>query len=264
MSDQGGSRLDRIARELASGEISRRSALKRLAGIGAGLGAATAPAIAEAMGGGCPGDRVKCDGKCCPKNARCRDGKCKCKRGFKKCGRKCVDTSTSFRHCGACNSPCADGETCINSICSECATATECPQPAVGSCQKATCVNGTCGTESDNNNLPNDLNQCTADTCSDGTPIHSNLGPGTACDQNGGTVCDGSGQCVQCLTPTDCPGDDTACSTRTCEDGVCGTTINTGEICGETQAGCPEGSSRPVCCRDTGACSQTCGTCQPF
>lgn len=110
--------LDRIARELATGEISRRSALKRLAGAGLGLGAAVAPAgVAEAMGGGCPAGRVKCDGRCCPKNARCRNGRCRCKRGYKKCGRKCVDLQTSVRHCGACGQACELGQSCVNGQC---------------------------------------------------------------------------------------------------------------------------------------------------
>ena len=117
MSSRG---LDGIARELAAGEISRRSALKRLAGAGLGIGALAAPAgVAEAMGGGCPPGRKKCGKKCCTKNARCQNGRCKCKPGFKKCGKKCVDTDTSVKHCGACGNACGDGETCVDGACDD-------------------------------------------------------------------------------------------------------------------------------------------------
>lgn len=112
-----GSSLDAIAKDLASGEISRRAALKRLAAASIGLGAATAPGVAHALGGGCPGDRVKCGNKCCPANARCKQGKCKCKSGFTKCGKKCVDTDVSVKHCGACGNTCDSGDVCFNGEC---------------------------------------------------------------------------------------------------------------------------------------------------
>jgi len=144
--------LDRIARELAGGEISRRSALKRLAGAGLGLGAVVAPAgVAEAMGGGCPPGRRKCGKKCCPRNARCRNGRCKCKPGFTKCGKKCVDTDTSAQHCGDCDSPCDKGpdDICVDGACrppAECEIAGDCPTPG-NLCEQATCIDGQCGSE---------------------------------------------------------------------------------------------------------------------
>ena len=44
---------------------------------------------------------------------------------------------------------------------------------------------------------------------------------GTACNQNGGTKCDGANNCVQCSAAIDC-GASTACVTFTCTSGVCG------------------------------------------
>jgi hypothetical protein len=41
-----------------------------------------------------------------------------------------------------------------------------------------------------------DGNQCTGETCVGATPSHPNLAPGVACNQGGGTLCNGSGACV--------------------------------------------------------------------
>ena len=221
----GETRFDDLARELASGDISRRSALKRLVGGALGIGAAIAPSGgAEAMGGGCPGDRVKCNGRCCPKNARCKNGRCRCKRGFTKCNRKCVDLETSVNHCGACGIVCAAGESCVAGTCVpplQCTTDADCDDGlfcnGLETCVAGTCVPGTppncddgisCTADSCNEalsaciNTPNDAacssgNQCTSETCDPAQGcVSAPVGAGTACSQNGGTVCDGAGSCV--------------------------------------------------------------------
>ena len=158
-----GNRLDDLARDLASGTISRRTALRRLAAGALGIGLAAAPnALADGIERGrCPKER-RCDGKCCPKGAKCRNGRCKCKSGLKKCGRKCVDLQTSANHCGACGNPCAAGETCLNGSCIGCQTPEDCPVPG-NECQAAVCIDGTCGTAS----LP-DGTACTGGTCFSG------------------------------------------------------------------------------------------------
>jgi hypothetical protein len=68
-----------------------------------------------------------------------------------------------------------------------------------------------------------DGNQCTADLCSSGAPVHPPVASGTACNQSAGAKCDGAGSCVQCFVAADC-GTDTACKTFTCNAGVCGST----------------------------------------
>lgn len=69
----------------------------------------------------------------------------------------------------------------------------------------------------------NDMNDCTDDACNtDGTTAHTPKAEGTACSSNGGSKCDANGACVQCFTAEECPGDDTACQTRTCTMGACG------------------------------------------
>jgi hypothetical protein len=74
----------------------------------------------------------------------------------------------------------------------------------------------------DDGDLPQDASQCTNDVCTAGAPSNPPLAAGTACNQNGGAHCNGSGACVQCATASDCPGADTDCKTRTCAAGVCG------------------------------------------
>ncbi|MGI9020519.1 MAG: hypothetical protein ACR2G3_07410 [Solirubrobacterales bacterium] len=240
MSDEGGTRLDRIARELAAGEISRRSALKRLAAAGLGLGAAMAPAgVAEAMGGGCPPGRVKCDGKCCPKNARCRNGRCRCKPGFKKCGRKCVNLDTSIKHCGACGNGCPTGRACIAGVCTECSTAADCPTPG-SVCQQATCVAGVCGSEP----LPAIGQACQCD-CGPGNPPQSGV---AVCNEGTGLVC----QCGSCCTPN--------CAGKECGDDGCGGSCGScgsGQVCQSGQCQCAP-SCAPGACGMNDGCGGTC------
>jgi len=91
-----------------------------------------------------------------------------------------------------------------------------------GDCQRTVC-NGTNGGVTDivdNNDLPNDNKPCTIDTCVNGQETFTNASANTNC---GGTnVCNATGQCVGCNSPTQCPGTDDFCKTRTCESGVCG------------------------------------------
>jgi Notch-like protein len=97
-----GSRLDDLARDLASGTISRRTALRRLAAGAIGIGlAATPSALAEELERGrCP-KRRRCGKRCCPKGKKCKNGRCRCKAGTFKCGKGC----------------CPDGELCDDGVC---------------------------------------------------------------------------------------------------------------------------------------------------
>lgn len=69
-----------------------------------------------------------------------------------------------------------------------------------------------------------DGNECTDDGCDGAIPIHPPSAAGSPCTA-GGNVCDGMGLCVECVGPTDCPGEDTACQSRTCMQSVCGTSL---------------------------------------
>lgn len=66
-----------------------------------------------------------------------------------------------------------------------------------GDCQRAVCDGqGTAVTEIDDLDLPDDQNDCTVDGCDQGTPTFDPAMAGVMCAMNGGTVCDGMGQCV--------------------------------------------------------------------
>jgi len=47
----------------------------------------------------------------------------------------------------------------------------------------------------ENTDLPVDTNQCTNDVCTNGTPSNPPAMTGTACNQNGGTLCDNAASC---------------------------------------------------------------------
>jgi hypothetical protein len=138
--------------------------------------------------------------------------------------------------------------------CAECLVAEDCTDlPANDDCQVRTCTAGVCGQDfiaqgtevtlqdagdceltvcngageteqvADDDDLPNDNNDCTTDTCNLGDPEFTPVVEGTTCT---GGVCDDAAECVGCLEPADC-GADTFCLTRTCsKDNVCGV-INT-------------------------------------
>ncbi len=167
--------------------------------------------------------------------------------------------------------PVAAGATCTQSggvecngagACVQCLVETECPGTDT-ECQQRTCTAGACGlvdiavgtptstqtagdchtNECDGNgnivsvvddtDVPGSNNTCAPGMCSNGTPSIMDAAPGTACSQNGGVECDGSGDCVQCVTAADC-GTDTLCQTHTCTAGKCGVS--------DVTAGTPEGT----------------------
>jgi hypothetical protein len=252
--------LDALARELASGQISRRAALRRLAGAAIGLTVASVPgasALASTDSKKCPKSR-RCGDKCCPKHASCKRGKCKCDSGYAKCGKKCVDFQSDATHCGDCDTVCDPGRACIGGTCAECSTPEDCPQ-ADGDCKAATCENGVCGEVNDDNDFPS-AGQCFSSSCVAGTPSVQPRDQGTACNENGGSVCNGSGQCVvPCSTNTDCGGNASPCSKQFCAGGYCMTRETDGQECGAQ--GCGPGMIRALCCTN-GICSQVCGDCE--
>lgn len=150
-----------------------------------------------------------------------------------------------------------------------CSSAADCPAATV-ECMEAACVDFSCTTvpsaegtrtrsqvsgdclmrECDgagavvevffNPDVEDDSNPCTTDSCLDGDPQHTPVAEGMACGDI--TVCDANGNCVGCNVPSDCPGEDGECGTRTCVASMCGvnaatagTLVSTGQTDGDCQ-----------------------------
>ncbi|HVR61560.1 MAG TPA: esterase-like activity of phytase family protein [Polyangia bacterium] len=91
-----------------------------------------------------------------------------------------------------------------------------------GDCRSNQCDGlGNVVSAADSSDLPVDGNACTADVCQNGVPANPPVAARTACNQGGGSQCDGNGACVSCLTAADC-GVNTDCAQFTCVAGACG------------------------------------------
>jgi Lamin Tail Domain/Bacterial Ig-like domain len=152
--------------------------------------------------------------------------------------------------------------------CIGCNAPTDCPGMDTA-CQSRTCVAGACGlafqpagtvlatqvagdcksnqcngaglmvSVNDNNDTSSDNNACTSDTCGNGAPMHAPLAAGSACAQSGGTVCDGAGLCVECVTSA-------TCSSGACVNNVCQTCTDGVKNGAETGVDCGGGAC-PSC-----------------
>ncbi|MBI4705509.1 MAG: hypothetical protein HY744_30820 [Deltaproteobacteria bacterium] len=138
-----------------------------------------------------------------------------------------------------------------NPLCVKCNVPSDCVElPQDNECRQRACISNTCilvyqpqgtpfilqtdhdcklvvcdgqgATEeaADDADLPDDGNDCTADSCSGGKPQHAVLANGAACGQSLAFECLG-GKCG-CGVPGDCLGADDDCRTRTCAKGLCG------------------------------------------
>jgi hypothetical protein len=154
----------------------------------------------------------------------------------------------------------------------ECVEVGDCPDALDPECQQVACVDAAClvtdeasGHESQSQvagdckmfvcdgagqmvEVPafdpdDDGKQCTVDTCTDGAPVRTLQPAGHPCNDGEGSVCDGAGECVECLAAGDCPGEicqQSHCIPATCADGVQNgdeTALDCGGQCNR----CPDG-----------------------
>lgn len=124
-------------------------------------------------------------------------------------------------------------------------------------CHAPACVGGVLMQAPSATDVPDDSNPCTSDTCDNGTPKNTNLGPTTSCGAN--LYCDGNGACVGCVNANQCK-DPGTCEFATCENGQCksnntpagdedGNDCDNGDIC--------DGAGNCVECLDDSACTGT-------
>jgi hypothetical protein len=91
-------RFDSFVRLITEEQVSRRGALRRLAGGALAAGLAR-PGLEQAAAKACKNDND------CPR----RDERC--------CDRKCIDVSNNEKHCGKCGRQCGEGEKCKGGRC---------------------------------------------------------------------------------------------------------------------------------------------------
>jgi hypothetical protein len=165
-------------------------------------------------------------------NSTC--GVAACSNGFKDCDGQffngCeANLNTSVSNCGACGRACAAGSACVAGTCVQpagaCITATDCgvstacrsfacnagvcgssfspsgtltPSQVVGDCRSNVCDGaGNVTVVVNPGDIPAPANQCVIGLCSGGNPTQLFAALGTACNQGGGSFCNGAGVCVQ-------------------------------------------------------------------
>lgn len=74
----------------------------------------------------------------------------------------------------------------------------------------------------DDDDFLDDGSDCTIEGCARGEPTSEPAVEGVMCDDRGGTFCNDSGDCVECLDESDCL-DSTDCEIHSCELGACTT-----------------------------------------
>jgi hypothetical protein len=178
------------------------------------------------------------------------------------------------------NPPVISGGSCGNDMlcdgagtCVLCLGAQDCPPPGEPECAVATCTLGDCGFDllpagtpvsgqsagdclvrvcdgngsvvaaPDELDVPVDTNPCTDDACAVGVPGNQPSAVGTPCGS--GSVCNGQGACVGCMTEATCPPPpNPQCAVATCTGNVCGaSTKPDGAVC-NTSGTCTGG----LCC----------------
>lgn len=190
------------------------------------------------------GDCVGCiDKSDCPADTECRTYACDANK-------KCVSTSLP--------------------------SSTMLPDNVVGDCHKPVCDGaGNLGSAFEPMDVPaDDGNDCTLDACDmvSMLPVHPNKVSGSDCAPNGGDVCDGAGNCVECVADSDCTtGMNPSCdlATHTCIS--CSDSIQNGTETGLDCGGaCPKRCDGTACtgdaqcksghCADGVCCESTCTT----
>jgi hypothetical protein len=108
--------------------------------------------------------------------------------------------------------------------------------PAANACTVATCIQHVCGT--------------------------TGAARGTACQSNGGKLCDGAGACVACLAPSDCPASTSSCAQVTCNGGACGANDESaGAACTDHGGRVCDAKGDCVACNAASDCAPPFSTC---
>lgn len=119
----------------------------------------------------------------------------------------------------ACGTPACEAGVCkvLNPVAKDVAP----PGQAIGDCKHLTCDgSGNANVAADDADLPEDGNECTEDSCAQGTPKNTPSGSDKPCGVGGALLCNGVGVCAGCSADAQC-GVDTECVKWTCDQGSC-------------------------------------------
>jgi hypothetical protein len=184
--------------------------------------------LTQGVAAGCKKAGKKCGKKKCCSGARCRHGKCRCRKGWDECNgdKSCQNLSGDNTNCGACGNSCSARP----GLCEPCG------QPCAESC----CIGGTCRllcdgeccadcfVESDSGNPGKD---CGTEACCPASQVckkNSNPADDRCCWPN--EVClDGECCCDGCMGTKPCGG--TCCPSVSCCNGQC---CGAGQVCAQT------------------------------
>jgi hypothetical protein len=124
---------------------------------------------------------------------------------------------------------------------------------SAGDCKKNICMTGAQVTVNDDLDVPVDGNSCTMDVCTTGTPSNPSLPLNAACNENGGTRCNGSATapaCVVCTQASHC-GTDSVCQSFSCS--AAGTCVTNNVAQGTAIASQTAGDCKKNVCNGNGA-----------
>ena len=154
-------------------------------------------------------------------------------------GGGCTDGSQCPGPTTDCQSPSCAGGVCKTAYAPE---GTPTAAQTAGDCQEVVC-DGEGGTTStpDETDVPAPTSDCATGTCTNGVPGLPAMPAGSACASSGGKLCDGAGNCVQCLMASDCAS--LVCSAAsTCLAPSCSDHVRNGN---ETDVDCGGGTCPP-------------------
>ncbi len=170
-------------------------------------------------------------------------------------GATTTTTTTTAAECSSA-SDCPDtGSACVLRACigGTCGTVnaaegTPTAEQAAGDCKTMVCDgNGAAQSVDDASDIANDNKACTVDACTNGATTHTNAPAGTACNEGGGSSCDGNGACVACMADADCAVG--ICANGACVAPTCVDTVKNG---GESDVDCGGPECAP--CAVAGVC----------
>ncbi len=145
---------------------------------------------------------------------------------------------------------------------SEAPAGTEVASQVDGDCQIVLCnAEGIAEGTADPTDISPDGRECTDDLCGPDGARNTPAAPGTACSVG---VCDGAGECVQCVGAAQCPGQ--ICVMNVCVPATCGDMIKNGTETDQDCGGmCPPCGVGKDCLQPSDCTSKVCqgGTCQP-